>query len=224
MRVMSSRFYIFFLPTILTLFFAGCNSNNENSSAGSLASQTQASIEESLQAKSQSVFLDEATSEDIINYVTECRGRSKRQVCVTICHRPPGNPTRGKTLLLPLKASLAHLSHGHEREENDYLGPCQRDSGLEDETPEVITEDSTEPVEDDAVAVSEDQPETVENVPSTGGEDQNSGVIAPVDMNQGQDPGQVSEELLPPWCQENLAFDSDCDGLADFDSSYLYLQ
>lgn len=37
---------------------------------------------------------------------------------VTICHVPPGNPSKAHTLTLPQAAVRAHLDHG------DTLGPC----------------------------------------------------------------------------------------------------
>jgi hypothetical protein len=38
---------------------------------------------------------------------------------VTICHIPPGNPDKAKTLSISRAALAAHLAH-----EEDYLGPC----------------------------------------------------------------------------------------------------
>jgi hypothetical protein len=39
---------------------------------------------------------------------------------ITICHRPPGNPSNGQTLRLPASAAQAHLTHHPD----DTLGPC----------------------------------------------------------------------------------------------------
>lgn len=49
-------------------------------------------------------------------YVSNPQGVSSGKV--TICHRPPGNPTAEKTLSLPASAIPAHLAHG------DVLGAC----------------------------------------------------------------------------------------------------
>ncbi|MHC4090083.1 MAG: hypothetical protein ACYSVY_07360 [Planctomycetota bacterium] len=37
---------------------------------------------------------------------------------VTICHRPPGNPNKARTMTVSVRASAAHLAHG------DSCGPC----------------------------------------------------------------------------------------------------
>jgi hypothetical protein len=39
---------------------------------------------------------------------------------VTICHRPPGNPSNGQTLTLPRSGAEAHLSN----HAGDTRGPC----------------------------------------------------------------------------------------------------
>ncbi len=39
---------------------------------------------------------------------------------VTICHRPPGNPQNGRTLVLPEPAAEAHL----KRHKRDTPGAC----------------------------------------------------------------------------------------------------
>jgi hypothetical protein len=39
---------------------------------------------------------------------------------VTICHRPPGNPSNGQTLTLPASAAEAHLREHRD----DTRGPC----------------------------------------------------------------------------------------------------
>lgn len=35
-----------------------------------------------------------------------------------VCHRPPGSPSKGRTLVVPHRSALGHLAHG------DELGPC----------------------------------------------------------------------------------------------------
>jgi len=48
----------------------------------------------------------------------EGQAQGKGQQKVTICHIPPGNPSKAHTLTLPEPAVQAHLKHG------DTLGPC----------------------------------------------------------------------------------------------------
>lgn len=69
------------------------------------------------------VLLSDATFDEMAEVVSDCHGKSP-QLCVEICHRPPGNPDNSSTKLLPLKASMKHLSHGGSHEEGDYLGSC----------------------------------------------------------------------------------------------------
>jgi hypothetical protein len=72
------------------------------------------------------IMLDQATYDQVALYVGECQGHKQ---CVQICHRPPGNPDNSKTMVLPLKASIAHLNHGGPHEDGDYLGACQTPDG-----------------------------------------------------------------------------------------------
>lgn len=44
--------------------------------------------------------------------------------CTVICHVPPGNPGKQKTLIIGLSALEAHLTHGPGEVSLDYLGPC----------------------------------------------------------------------------------------------------
>ncbi len=46
---------------------------------------------------------------------------------VTICHIPPGNPARARTITVGASAVLAHLEHG------DYCGPCEERVSQRDE-------------------------------------------------------------------------------------------
>lgn len=86
--------------------------------------------------------------EDLTGQTTTCRDN---KICVEICHRPPGNPENSKTMLLPIAAQLAHLNHGNDAHEHDYLGPCEpvEPPVTEPEPPseeEVLPGDSTEPL------------------------------------------------------------------------------
>jgi hypothetical protein len=46
--------------------------------------------------------------------------RAQYQQKQTICHRPPGNPSKGQTLTLPPSAAQAHLRN----HPFDHAGPC----------------------------------------------------------------------------------------------------
>ena len=63
------------------------------------------------------VAYDEATANDVAEHIVECNGNSDN-ICIEICHMPPGNPDNSHTKKLPLQASLAHMGHG------DHLGDC----------------------------------------------------------------------------------------------------
>jgi hypothetical protein len=51
---------------------------------------------------------------------------------VTICHRPPGNPSNGQTLTLPRSAAEAHLRNHPQ----DSVGGCKGKGGVAGETGE----------------------------------------------------------------------------------------
>lgn len=171
------------------------------------------------------VFLDEASSQDLREYVSLCRGRSQRQVCVTICHRPPGNPKNQKTLLLPLKASISHLRHGYNQVSKDYLGVCDFDDNSQDRIKGDI--------------MSSDKENTQLNVDMGENENSNQGTTITEEeqygdhhltddighQHQSEEDTVISDESqLPLWCRENLDIDRDCDGINDFDQSFLFLQ
>lgn len=110
-----------------SLILSGCNSsgsetaaNGDNSTDGAISMQK--------------VFVDEATLEQIAPHKKECKGADKdHKICVEICHRPPGNPKKGKSKILPLGAVCAHLNHGHsDIKDADYVGPCHSDDNDSD--------------------------------------------------------------------------------------------
>jgi hypothetical protein len=96
--------------------------------------------------------LSKVSSGDLTGQTTTCRDN---KICVEICHRPPGDPENSKTMLLPIAAQLAHLNHGNDANEQDYLGPCDASDEAPIppvvdnppvEPPEVLPGDSTEPL------------------------------------------------------------------------------
>ncbi|MGE0762033.1 MAG: hypothetical protein AB7N80_02020 [Bdellovibrionales bacterium] len=172
-RYLSLRFSVVLLYCV---GFAACNGTQNGNE------QTDVSISSSSE-NGQKVALADASHEQLAPHIVECQGS---QVCVQICHRPPGNPTNSKDMVLPLRAALAHLDHGGDHEMKDYLGFCSADdSGGELPGDDQAEGDEGAPVEDPA---NED----------------------PVSDDP---PGDVSE--LPLWCQEFLNVDSDCDGYYD---------
>jgi len=58
----------------------------------------------------------------------DCDDDSDSGKKVTICHRPPGNPSNAKTIRVGAAAVDAHLAHG------DSLGPCEDDDDQDSDT------------------------------------------------------------------------------------------
>lgn len=104
------------------------------------------------------IAYSEATFEQVSAQVGECQGN---KLCVHICHLPPGDPQNSKDMILPLKASLAHLEHGGPNLEKDYLGPCDQNN------PDPIddnSDDSTD-AEGGSSSDSSDAADTVTDIP-----------------------------------------------------------
>ena len=151
------------------------------------------------------VSLKAATSVDISNHVTECPAEDSGQICVTICHVPPGNPSKQKTKILPLPAVKAHLKHGGPHHvDKDYLGACGT-GGSDDGSNEGDDSDS----EGDNSGGGDG---------SDAGGDSSDGDDGSGSAGEGSDDG----EEWPLWCLENLDIDSDCDGFADDSGEPLY--
>jgi hypothetical protein len=128
-----------------------------------------------------------ATSADITYNKVTCSGNDSGKVCVLICHRPPGNPSNSKTMVLPLPAVFAHLKHGNSKVP-DTIGTC-----------------------DDPMAEDPDMDEE-----PTMGDDEDMGEGEEGDeADEGEDHEDGEDSDLPTWCQENLEIDSDCDGIGD---------
>lgn len=178
---------------------AGCSDNSSSPSAVSDPATNSAT-------GIQKVSLLSATEQDIALHKVSCRGKSKHQICVLICHRPPGNPSNFKELILPLTAMRAHLNHGaNHHVDHDVLGSCQVDLPEDDQGGEDPGEDSEA---DDSGAGNEGEDSGV------GGGDETSDPDGSVSPDEGAD--------LPVWCQRNLAVDADCDGFNDQTGESLY--
>lgn len=97
-------------------------------------------------AASQKIILDTAVLEQIESHQAACAADTEN-VCVQICHVPPGNPAAAHNKILPVQAIPAHLGHG------DYLGLCQGDNTEEPPAEEPPAEEppaEEPPVEPDA--------------------------------------------------------------------------
>ncbi|GIL18332.1 MAG: hypothetical protein BroJett040_20830 [Oligoflexia bacterium] len=115
---------VIFALTLMTSL-VGCN--QEDQANTNLASQIEtASLDETLD---KSVSLEDATYEHIAALVTQCHGR---HLCIPICHRPAGNPTKGRTLILPLSATRGHLNHNHHSAGEDDREACNSRSDNDD--------------------------------------------------------------------------------------------
>ncbi|MBY0314251.1 MAG: hypothetical protein K2Q26_01940 [Bdellovibrionales bacterium] len=171
---------------VTVLVTVGCSNNSPSDSAPmSLAGSEGGAI--------QKVSLSSATEADIVQHKVSCHGKSKHLICIQVCHRPPGNPSQWKEMILPLKATMAHLKHGGpHHDQHDFLGLCE-DSPADDESGG-----------DDGSG----------SVPDSGGGSGETGGDSP------DDGGDVS--TLPIWCERNLAIDADCDGFNDQTGESIY--
>lgn len=122
---MVSSLRISFLLSSSVLILVACN----GSGSGALSDTDLSSAASS----SLKVYYEEATYEQVAEEVELCHGGKK--LCVTICHRPPGNPTNSKNLFLPLSAANAHLNHGGDHADRDTLGACEPDDNGDNPPP-----------------------------------------------------------------------------------------
>lgn len=175
----------------------------------------------------QKIYLEEATLEDVANHVATCP--NKKSFCVHVCHRPPGNPDNSKDMLLPLKASHAHLHHGNAKHERDYLGFCQP----RDMEPGAPPGPSDDPVPDDPASGGSDSNDSGSD--DVGSDDAGSGSDAGGGAEDGgtsdssdpsanpgtsdgsgaTDGSSSTNEDIPFWCEPIIDIDSDCDGYID---------
>ena len=77
------------------------------------------------------------------NTSSACSTSEDLNAQITICHKPPGNPTNVQTLTISKNALAAHLAHG------DHIGACtSADTPPSNETPVVVPPVVTPPVEE----------------------------------------------------------------------------
>lgn len=141
--------------------------------------------------------LFDTSLEDLQQYLV-IRGNDK--VFIEICHVPKGNPENYQSLTLPMEAIAAHLKHGIEEGEKDFLGQC------EPVVAEVPVDENSE------VGAGEEGRDSDSDDSSS---DDSSGYSSSEDSDS-----ENQDELLPIWCEIDL--DSECDGIID-DSGELYI-
>lgn len=110
-----------FLTSLLLLTaLAGCS--NRPSDEGESTTSMESGYGYSSMSGGYKVALEDATVEDLVPHKVACpsqkKGKHQEQICIQICHVPPGNPENSHDKVLPLEAIKAHLGHG------DYLGLC----------------------------------------------------------------------------------------------------
>ncbi|MCB0413101.1 MAG: hypothetical protein KDD50_02125 [Bdellovibrionales bacterium] len=144
----------------------------------------------------------DADLETVEENVVACEDENSHQICVEICHRPPGNPENGQTKVLPLKATLKHLDHGGKHQDKDYFGPCEDDVIV---GPDLNGDDS-----------SQNGTDSGSDNDSTSGDDSSAGSDSSTDdSSSGSTGGGGVNPDVPNWCEPIYEFDSDCDGYND---------
>ncbi|MCM2280771.1 MAG: hypothetical protein NDI61_02870 [Bdellovibrionaceae bacterium] len=219
---------------LMTTSLIACN---QGGGADSQAVQALA-VDSDLNFAMNKISLDEATFQDVAAHVETCRNGI---FCVTICHRPPGDPANSKTMSLPLTAIPAHLNHGSDHhEDKDHVGAC--DAGG--------TDGSDSAAGDDAGAVGGDTGTVGGDTGTVGGDTGtvggDTGTVGGDTGTVGGDTGSVDGGMtdgatdgttdggsvvdggatdsgtvadVPLWCQPNYEIDRNCDGFTD-DTNY----
>lgn len=174
---------------VLALAIAGCKGQGPGSGEDGISAPVPPVFQ-------QKIYLNEADFEQVAGYVTVCQGK---KICISLCHRPPGNPRNARHRVLPLSATAAHLRHGGPDHPRDYLGEClSEDMGEGD-----VDEPAEEPTEDPTEDVNEEEDECEMEDPP-------------------EDSSEEAPEEIPLWCQEVFARDVDCDGIDDETGELLF--
>ncbi len=169
---------------VFAIGLSGCNGSAEDSASSNSAGDA---------VSMQKIYVDQAMLEQIAPHKKECKGSNANQkVCVEICHRPPGNPQKGKSKIMPLAAINGHGCGGNKNShDSDYMGPCHSeddDSGDDGSSDDSSNDNGSS--DDDS---SDDQ---------QGGGDTGGGG------------GSTSGEI-PAWCVPYVNIDANCDGVID---------
>lgn len=111
---------------LLVTVMAGCSVGPEEGE-GESTSGMETGYGYSSMANAYKIGVEDATVQDLIPHKVACpsqkNGNHQDQICIQICHVPPGNPDNSHDKVLPLSAIKAHLGHG------DYLGRCDASAG-----------------------------------------------------------------------------------------------
>jgi hypothetical protein len=155
----------------------------------------------------QKIYVDEAVLEDIKPHKVECHQRAsahKQQICIQICHVPPGNPVAAQSKVIPLQALKAHLSHGNNETpaDGDYLGLCSSEE----------VDDSANTVENETPVV-EETPVMLEDPPIDNSADTVTSTTPSTDTTTNNTTDTSSN--IPIWCQAYIDIDNNCDGYDD---------
>lgn len=117
----------FLTPLLLVTALVGCSNGPEEGDGDSTTSKMESGYGYSSMASAYKIAVEEATVQDLIPHKVACpsqkNGKHQEQICIQICHVPPGNPDNSHDKVLPLSAIKAHLGHG------DYLGRCDASTG-----------------------------------------------------------------------------------------------
>lgn len=186
----------FMLLMMTSMAMAGCKGGNSADEAGALeADAVSSELQKRISHKSSVQY---GSLDDLLEAQVECKGHSD-QICVEICHRPPGNPENEKTRTLPISALTAHLSHGgSHHNDHDYLGPCESDTS--DDDPDIVIDDPDYNGGNDETPDEEGSNDESPNDES--GDD-------PLNDGYGTD--------IPTWCEPFYDVDQNCDGYNDSD-------
>ncbi|MCB0357770.1 MAG: hypothetical protein KDD40_12210 [Bdellovibrionales bacterium] len=134
----------------------------------------------------------------------DCPIDSDQLHCVVICHVPPGNPSRAKTLLIPHSAVNAHIQHGSEKHNHhDFIGGC-------DQLPELTTAPNgcnAHNMDKNKHCHNDDHQGSVDD-DTDSGDDSNGQSDDSTDQDD-------SGEDTPIYCNPQYPNDLDCDGFDD---------
>lgn len=163
-------------------------------------------------------LLKNMTAEEIEAVAEDCPAESDKPRCVVICHVPPRNPRRAKTLMMPLPALQAHLNYGSDQHNHhDFVGPCSQ-------LPEL---NKCHPANSGKGKVPKNHELECENHDSNQygineGSTNNDGTIDNAENNANDDTSDQDNMIndnsgldIPIYCDPDTVSDFDCDGLDD---------
>lgn len=219
-----SKFYVriqWFIVFVFSFILASCN-GAENNTAAIDSSATSIDTASTSDAEDNTYpTIMKAQSQDISRHLAQCSKKDKGKMCIVICHRPPGNPSNSKTMVLPLEATLAHLRHGHS-DHPDTVGSCEDDDN--DHGGGGSCDDDEDDGEDsgggDSTSGGSTSGGETTGGSTSGGE--TSGGESTGGTTGGDGSGDDGEITIPEWCLVKYEFDKNCDGFDDATGESLY--